>query len=75
MFDEQPDPTEAEIAEYKAHTEAVERICRAVCAVEGIDPDDVIYEYNSDSHGLIPTRPLWTRYATAVGDALWGDGQ
>lgn len=70
MFDEEPEPTEAEIAEYRAQQAMVERICRAVCAVEEQDPDDIVYEYNSDSHGLVPTRPFWTRYAGAVMDAM-----
>ncbi len=60
MFDEQPEPTEAEVESYRRHVEAVERVCRAICAVEGLDPDG----------GEYTEGPNWTRYSTAVNDVL-----
>jgi len=39
----------------------VEAICRAVCAVEGVDPDDTTWTGDD---------PPWTRYADAVFAAL-----
>lgn len=40
----------------------VEAICRAVCKVEGVDPDDDVFGDGCDAQ--------WTRYANAVADAL-----
>jgi hypothetical protein len=40
----------------------VEAVCRAVCGVEGIDPDSDVYGDECD--------PQWSRYADAVASAL-----
>ncbi|MBN8955001.1 MAG: Lar family restriction alleviation protein [Rhizobiales bacterium] len=48
----------------------VERICRSVCDVEGIDPDEPIMDFISGACIEVPTDPRWTRYAQAVCDAL-----
>ena len=48
----------------------VERICRAICGVEGIDPDELQQEYETEAHAYRPTDPRWTRYADAVAQAL-----
>lgn len=40
----------------------VEAICRAVCKVEGVDPDDDVFGDSCDAQ--------WTRYADAVAEAL-----
>ena len=41
----------------------VEALCRAVCKVEGVDPDDDTFGDGCD--------PAWTRYADAVAEVLW----
>ena len=48
----------------------VERICRAICGVEGIDPDELQQEYETEAHAYRPTDLRWTRYADAVAQAL-----
>lgn len=47
------------------HTQ-VEAICRAVCGVEGVDPDSDVYGDSCD--------PQWARYADAVAAALLSTG-
>jgi hypothetical protein len=44
----------------------VEAVCRAVCVVEGVDPDDDVYGDGCD--------PQWSRYADAVAAALGAVG-
>ena len=48
----------------------VERICRDICGVEGIDPDELQQEYETEAHAYRPTDLRWTRYADAVAQAL-----
>lgn len=53
-----------------AELSTVEAICRAVCKVEGIDPDEPLTEYETEAHGYRETDPRWTRYADAVMHAM-----
>jgi hypothetical protein len=45
----------------------VEAICRAICAVEGIYPDESPFDTD------IGSGPNWTRYADAVASVICGE--
>lgn len=57
-----PVQSAAPVGEDPFNRKQVEAVCRAVCAVEGVDPDDDVFGDGCDAQ--------WTRYADAVAAAL-----